>query len=278
MSWGLFHFKCRYFIQKTNEELTLQQANKAFEGSDLHMMYSEKDLTGIQKELFDKIFQLSSITEIKRALNVFSSINLAESLTSSKTLKVISNKLSYLEVITAVFIMFITIYKLYVYPVFSDIIQQYPALGNSSFDFVSSMWLLGLAVAFLTFMFTFSYRKYIKNIDVLIINKPSRAMKFFTSKNVMAEILMLNKIITTPLDINRGDESFRKKMIAIVEAGLDESVELTSLFGYHSERLELAIWQHFKRMFGVIYTLVILGIAFNIMQIYEPLFKLGEIV
>ncbi|MEH6595546.1 MAG: hypothetical protein V7736_08360 [Colwellia polaris] len=278
MSWGLFHFKCRYFIQKTNEELTLQQANKAFEGADLHLMYSEKDLTGIQKELFDKIFQLSSITEIKRALNVFSSINLAESLTSSKTLKVISNKLSYLEVITAVFIMFITIYKLYVYPVFSDIIQQYPALGNSSFDFVSSMWLLGLAVAFLTFMFTFSYRKYIKNIDVLIINKPSRAMKFFTSKNVMAEILMLNKIITTPLDINRGDESFRKKMIAIVEAGLDESVELTSLFGYHSERLELAIWQHFKRMFGVIYTLVILGIAFNIMQIYEPLFKLGEIV
>ena len=278
MSWGLFHFKCRYFIQKTNEELTLQQANKAFEGSDLHLMYSEKDLTGIQKELFDKIFQLSSITEIKRALNVFSSINLAESLTSSKTLKVISNKLSYLEVITAVFIMFITIYKLYVYPAFSDIIQQYPALGNSSFDFVSSMWLLGLAVAFLTFMFTFSYRKYIKNIDVLIINKPSRAMKFFISKNVMAEILMLNKIITTPLDINRGDESFRKKMIAIVEAGLDESVELTSLFGYHSERLELAIWQHFKRMFGVIYTLVILGIAFNIMQIYEPLFKLGEIV
>lgn len=278
MSWGLFHFKCRYFIQKTNEELTLQQANKAFEGSDLHMMYSEKDLTGIQKELFDKIFQLSSITEIKRALNVFSSINLAESLTSSKTLKVISNKLSYLEVITAVFIMLITIYKLYVYPAFSDIIQQYPALGNSAFDFASSMWLLGLAVAFLTFMFTFSYRKYIKNIDVLIINKPSRAMKFFTSKNVMAEILMLNKIITTPLDINRGDESFRKKMIAIVEAGLDESVELTSLFGYHSERLELAIWQHFKRMFGVIYTLVILGIAFNIMQIYEPLFKLGEIV
>ncbi len=278
MSWGLFHFKCRYFIQKTNEELTLQQANKAFEGSDLHMMYSEKDLTGIQKELFDKIFQLSSITEIKRALNVFSSINLAESLASSKTLKVISNKLSYLEVITAVFIMLITIYKLYVYPAFSDIIQQYPALGNSAFDFASSMWLLGLAVAFLTFMFTFSYRKYIKNIDVLIINKPSRAMKFFISKNVMAEILMLNKIITTPLDINRGDEPFRKKMIAIVEAGLDESVELTSLFGYHSERLELAIWQHFKRMFGVIYTLVILGIAFNIMQIYEPLFKLGEIV
>ena len=174
--------------------------------------------------------------------------------------------------------MLITIYKLYVYPAFSDIIQQYPALGNSAFDFASSMWLLGLAVAFLTFMFTFSYRKYIKNIDVLIINKPSRAMKFFISKNVMAEILMLNKIITTPLDINRGDEPFRKKMIAIVEAGLDESVELTSLFGYHSERLELAIWQHFKRMFGVIYTLVILGIAFNIMQIYEPLFKLGEIV
>lgn len=43
MSWGLFHFKCRCFLQKTNEELTLQQAKKAFEESNLHILYSEKD-------------------------------------------------------------------------------------------------------------------------------------------------------------------------------------------------------------------------------------------
>jgi len=174
--------------------------------------------------------------------------------------------------------MFITIYKLYVYPAFSNLIQQYPNLGNDSFDFVPSMWLLGLTVALLTFMFTFSYRKYIKNIDVMVINRPSSSMKFFIPKNVMAEIITLNKVITTPLDKNRSEDPFSKKVDAIAETGLDESVELTSLFMYHSERLELAIWQHFKRMFGFMYTLVTLGIAFYIMQIYEPLFKLGEIV
>ena len=278
MSWVQFHFKCRYFLQKTNEELTLQQVNKCFDNSDLNTLYSARDLTGIQKELFDKIFHLSSITDVKRALQFFSSINLAECLASSKTYKTISNKLSYLEVITAVFIMFTTIYKLYVYPAFSELIQQYPTIGNDAFDFVSSTWLLSLTIALLTFMFTFSYRKCIKNIDALVINKPSSSMKFFIPKSVMAEIITLNKIITTPLNRDISDDSFRKKIDAIAKTGLDESVELTALFMYHSEKLETAIWQHFKRMFGFMYMLVTLGIAFYIMQIYEPIFKLGEIV
>jgi hypothetical protein len=278
MSWGQFHFKCRFFLQKTNEDSRLQQANKSFQNSNLNRLYSEKDLTGIQKELFDKIFHLSSINDVKRALKVFSSINLAESLTSSETYKSITNKLSYLETITAVFVMFITIYKLFVYPVFSDLIQQYPSLGNGSFDFIPSLWLLGLTVALLTFMFTFSYRKYVKNIDGLAINGPSNGIKFFIPKNVVSEIIMLNKIITTPLDKNRGADAFHKKVAAITEMGLDESAELTSLFIHHSEKLEVAILKHSKRMFGFMYTLVTLGIAFYIMQIYEPLFKLGEIV
>jgi len=278
MSWVQFHFKCRFFLQKLSENLSLQQASKSFEKSDLETLYSEKDLTGIQKELFDKIFHLSSIPDAKRALKVFSSINLAESLASSKMYKSITNKLSYLEVITAVFIIFITIYKLYVYPVFFELTQQYPSLGDELFNLVPSMWLLGLTVALLTFMFTFSYRKYIKNIDSLVINKPSSSMRFFIPRNVMTEITTLNKIIMMTLDKNRTDDSFGKKMDTISEMGLDESVELTFLFMYHSEKLESAIWQHSKRMFGFMYALVTTGIAFYIMQVYEPIFKLGAII
>lgn len=278
MSWEQFHFKCRFFLQKVSKGLTIQEAGKCFEKSDVKSLYSAKDLIGIQKELFDKIFYLSSITDAERALKVFSSINIAKSLASSKTFKSITNKLAYLESITAIFVVFITIYKLYVYPVFYGLIQQYPGLGNELFALVPSMWLMGLTLALLTFMFTFSYRKYIKNIDILVINKPSSSMKFFIPKHVMAEISTLNKIVMAPLNKNRSDDYFCKKMATLAEMGLDESVELTSLFSYHSEKLEFAIWQHSKRMFGFMYVLVTSAIAFYIMQIYEPLFKLGAII
>mgnify|MGYP000147352144 CR=1 FL=1 len=278
MSWVQFHFKCRFFLQKINEGLTLQQTNKLFEKSGLNSFYSEKDLTGLQKALFDKIFLISSTADIKRALKVFSSIDMGESLTSPKAYKSITDKLLYLEVITAVFIMFITIYKLYVYPVFADLIQEYPEMGNDTFDYLPSMWLVGMTVALFTLVFTLSYRKYLKNIDKFVINKPSRSMGLFIPKRIIVEITALNSVITAPLNGNQNDDDFRKIIDAIVETGLDESVELTALFKHHSEKLELAIWQHSKRMIGVMYVLVILGISFYIMQIYQPLFQIGAAV
>lgn len=278
MSWVQFHFKCRYFLQKTNEGLTLQQAKKSFEKSSLDTLYSEKDLTGIQKELFDRIFHLPNINDVKRALKIFSSINLAESLASSKAYKSITNKLSYLEVITAVFITFITIYKLFVYPVFSELIQQYPALGGDFFGLIPSMWLLGITVSVLTFMFTFSYRKYIKNIDSFVINLPNKNLKFIIPKNVLVEITKLNKIITMALNKKGSRDSFYNKLDAINEMGLDESIELASLFKHQAEKLETIIWQHSKRTFGFMYSLVTLGIAFYIIQIYDPIFKIGVVL
>ncbi|MEW6983959.1 hypothetical protein AAD001_15005 [Colwelliaceae bacterium 6471] len=278
MSWKQFHFKCRYFLQKINEDSTLQQANQSFENSDLDTLYSDKKLTGIQKELFDKIFTLSSIKDIQRTLQIFSSIDLAANLSSSDVYKNIINKLTYLEAITVVFVVFITIYKLFVYPAFSDLITQYPSLSYPSFDLIPSMWVLGLTVSTLTLMFTFSYRKYVKSIDTLIVRLPSKVMKFLIPKKAVNEIIKLNKIITTPLEKNRVDDDFNKKITALVEMGLDESFELSSLFIHHSEKLEFIIWQHAKRMFTFMYTLVTLGIAFYIIQIYDPIFKLGAIV
>ena len=278
MSWAQFHFKCRFFLQKINEDLTLQQANKLFKKSDLNTLYSDADLTGLQKTLFDKIFLLSSTADIKRALKLFSAINLGESLTSSKAYKGITDKLSYLEVITVIFMMFITIYKLYVYPAFADIIQEYPDMGNDTFGYMPSMWILGVVVALFTLVFTFSFRKQIKNIDKLVVNKPSSAMGIFMPKHIVDEINALNNVIIAPLTGSHSDDGFRKKIDAIVETGLDESVELTALFKHHSEKLELAIWQHSKRMISVMYALVILGISFYIMQIYQPLFQIGAAV
>ena len=278
MSWVQFHFKCRFFLQKINEGLTAQQTQDFYKKSDLATLYSEQDLTGIQKELFDKIYLISSITGIKRALSVFSSIDLGESLASSKTYKSIIVKLGYLEAITLVFVIFITIYKLYVYPVFYDLIQQYPGLGDASFDLIASIFLLGLTVAVLTFMFTISYRQYIKNIDRLVINLPNKYLKFLIPKNVMVEITKLNNIITTPLDKNRFDDAFSNKVDAINKMGLDESVELKSLFIHHSNKLESVIWQNSTRMFGLMYALITTGIGFCITQIYEPIFRLGAII
>jgi hypothetical protein len=278
MSWKQFHFKCRFFLQKINEDSTLQQANQSFEKSDLATLYSENKLTGIQKDLFDKILQLSNIKDIKRTLSLFSSINFAETLTSSSVYKNIFNKLAYLEAVTVVFVVFITIYKLFVYPVFSELITQYPGLGDASFSLLPSMWLLGLTISVLTLMFTFSYRKYVKSIDTLIVRLPSKLMKFLIPQKAVDEITKLNKIITTPLEEKRVNDDFDKQISELVEMGLDESFELSSLFIHHSEKLEFIVWQHAKRMFAFMYTLVTLGIAFYIVQIYDPIFKLGAII
>ncbi len=191
MSWEQFHFKCRFFLQKINEDSTLQKANQSFESSDLDTLYSDKKLTGIQKELFDKVLQLSNIKDIKRALTVFSSINFAKSLTSSSVYKNIINKLANLEAVTVVFVVFITIYKLFVYPVFSDLITQYPGLGDDSFSLLPSIWVLGLTISVLTLMFTFSYRKYVKSIDTIIVRLPSKVMKVIGENNTDLDVEML---------------------------------------------------------------------------------------
>ena len=278
MSWKQFHFKCRFFLQEINEGSTLQQANQSFDNSKLGYLYSDKKLSGIQKELFDKIFTLSSLKDIKRTLQIFSSIDLAENFSSSVVYKNIINKLAYLEAITVVFVVFITVYKLFVYPAFSDLITQYPSISDPSFDLIPSMWVLGLTVSTLTLMFTFSLRKYVKNIDTLVVRLPSKFMQFLMPKKAVSEIAMLNKVINIPLEKNRLNDEFDDKVNALVKSGLDESFELTSLFNHHSERLEFVIWQYAKKMFSFMYTLMALGIGFYIMQIYDPIFKLGAII
>lgn len=278
MNWQPFHFKCRYFLQKVNEGLTLQQASKAFETSDAATLYSTEDLTGIQKELFDKVLLCSNIDDTKKTLKTFSVINFAENFSSSETYETIKNKLSYLEAITVIFIMFISIYKLYVFPVFAEMFQQHPTLENEYFHLTPSIWLLSLTVALLAFMFTFSYRKYIKNIDVLVINLPSKILRAFIPKKVMVEISKLNEIITIPLNLKGSDNDFSKKMATITAMGLDESTELNYLFKYQAEKLKSVVWQHSKQVLSTLSALVTIGVAFYIFQIYDTIFKLGAIV
>ncbi len=278
MSWLQFHFKCRFYLQKLNQGASIQQAAITFEEANLDELYSEKESSSLQKELFRKITSLVHNSDTIKALKVFSSLNLSESLTTSKTNKNITEKLSYLEAITAVFLVFITIYKLFVYPVFFELLQQYPSLSSQLFTLFPSMWFIGLTIALFTFVFTFSYRKYLKNIDAVVINQSSKAMKIFTPKNVLAEMQTLHQIISLPLGSQQSDSLLNKKMNKIIEAGLDESVELSYLYQHHAEKLDAAIWKHAQRMFGFMYTLMTISIGFYIMQVYEPIFKLGALI
>jgi hypothetical protein len=278
MSWLQFHFKCRFYLQKLNQGASIQQAASSFEEANFDELYSEKESTNLQKELFNKITSLVHNSETIKALKVFSSLNLSESLTTSKTNKNITEKLSYLEAITAVFLVFITIYKFFVYPVFFELIQQHPSLNSQLFTLFPSMWFIGLTIALLTFVFTFSYRKHLKNIDAVVINQPSKAMKIFTPKNVLTEMQTLHQIITLPLGNQQSDNLFNKKMNKIIEVGLDESVELSYLYQHHAEKLDVAIWSHAQRMFGFMYALMTISIGFYIMQVYEPIFKLGALI
>ena len=272
------YFKCRFFLKKVNEGLTLPQANLAFEKSGLDRLYCENNLTSIQKKLFDNIFHLASIADIKRTLDVFASINISDSIASSTVYKNIINKLAYLEVITVVFALFITIYTLFVFPVFSNLIDQYPDIGDNSFHLLPSIWILGLTASALPLIFTISFRHFVKNIDSIIVELPSKHHKFFIPKNAMKEITSLNNIITGPLNDNNVNDDLSNKVDAITEAGLNESVELGLLFSHHSEKLEQSIWQYAKRMFAFMYTLVTLSIGFYVIQIYNPIFKLGAFI
>ncbi|XQW85304.1 hypothetical protein ACOYR1_00830 [Thalassotalea piscium] len=278
MSWKQFHFKCRFFLHKINEGSTLQQAAQLFETSDLNTLYSDQKLTGTQKELFDKILQLTSINETKRALALYSSINFSENLSSSNRYKNILHKFAYLDTITLVFVVFITIYQLFVYPVFFDLVTQYPKMADSTFSFLPSLWVLGIIIAALTLLCTFSCRKYIKNLDTLIVRLPSKLMTFITPKKAVSEMVKLNKIINTPFKTYKVSDDFDKKIDALHQMGLDDALELSLLFVHHSEKLEFIIWQKAKRMVSVMYTIVTIAIAFYIVQIYDPIFKIGVII
>jgi len=278
MSWLQFHFKCRFYLQKLKQGASIQQAARSFEEANFDELYSEKENSSLQKELFSKITSMVHNSDTIKALKIFSSLNLSESLTTSKTNKNINERLSYLEAITTVFVVFITIYKLFVYPVFFELIQQHPSLSSQLFTLFPSMWFIGLTIALLTFVFTFSYRKYLKNIDAVVINQPSKAMKIFTPKNVLTEMQTLHQIITLPLGNQQSDSLFNKKMNKIIEVGLDESVELSYLYQHHAEKLDTAIWRHAQRMFGFMYALMTISIGFYIMQVYEPIFKLGALI
>jgi len=261
-----------------NQGASIQETAKSFEEANFEELYSEKESSSIQKELFNKIISLAQTSETKKALKVFSSLNFSESLTKSKTNKVITNKLSYLETITAVFIVFITIYKLFISPVFFELIQQHPSLNSQLFTLFPSMWFIGLTIALITFIFTFSYRKYLKSIDTVVIEQPNKAMKIFTPKSVFSEMQTLHQIVTLPLASQQLGNVFHEKINKLTEMGLDESVELSYLYQHHSEKLNLAIGKHAQRIFGFMYALMTLSIGFYIMQVYEPIFKLGALI
>ncbi|GAA5139375.1 hypothetical protein [Thalassotalea piscium] len=278
MSWKQFHFKCRFFLQKINEGQTLNQTSQLFEQSNLTTLYAKNDLTSIQKELFDKVLNLSSREDAQRALTILSSIDLAESLTSSKVYKSIMAKLGYLEAISVVFIVFISIYKAFVFPVFSSLVQQYPSIGSNTFELMPFVWGLGLISAAFTLIATFLFRKYVKNIDKFIIKLPSNKITFFIPQKALNEIIKLNKIIKCSFSKNSADDDFSDQLNAVNNMGLDESVELSSLFAHHSEQLEMIIQQQAKRMLTIFYTVLTLAIAFYILQVYDPIFKLGAII
>lgn len=278
MNWLQFHFKCRFYFQKISQGASTEEAERLFNEAGLSELYSEKESTGLPKELFKKITSLTQSNEIKSALKIFSSLNFSENLATSKTMKGITDKLSYLEAITVVFLVFISIYKFFVYPVFVELMLQQPHLETELFSLFPSMWFIGITIALLTYIFTFSYRKYLKNIDAVVINQPSKARKFFTPQNVLTEIQALHQIITLPLANKQSECAFHLKIKKLSEMGLDESVEVSYLYQHHANKLDIAIGRHANKIFAILYALITINIGFYIMQVYEPIFQLGALI
>lgn len=278
MSWNQFHFKCRFLLQEINSGSTLQQANQSFTGSKLGALYSDEKLSGIQKSLLDGVFKLSSIKDIRHALRVYSSLDLSRSCGSSEAFTGIISKLTSLQITTAVFVVFITIYKFFVYPTFYDLAAQYPSLSNATFSSIPLIWLIGVAISMLTIALTIFLIKFIKNIDAMIVKSPHRAAVVFMPKKAVDEIVTLNRIINLPIKRVKNNHDFDEKYSALIDSDLDESIELTALFNHHSEKLELILTQYAKPILALMNVLITLGIAFYIIQIYDPIFSLGATV
>ncbi|REL25468.1 hypothetical protein DXX93_02145 [Thalassotalea euphylliae] len=281
MSWAQFNFNCRYYLNLLNQGSTLQQAKQSLECSSLAKLYGEQSLSGIQQSLLDKVFHLSSIKDAQRTLNLYASIDFAGCLALSGAAKDLVAKLSYLASISIFFAAFITLYQVYVFPVFADLAAQYPALKSDSFELLPSAWVAGLIVALSTLVMSIALKHQIKNIDRAVVNSPNRIAILLLPKRILATASKLQQIIATPSVQGRRAETtdkFDAQLNELAQLRHDESAELALLFEYHAQQLTLTLHDYANRAHQLLYGAVVLGIGFYIVQIYDPIFKLGEVI
>ena len=281
MSWAQFNFNCRYYLNHLNQGSTLQQAKQSLEHSSLATLYGEQSLSDVQQSLLDKVFHLSSIQDIQRTLNLYASIDFAGCLASSNAAKDLVNKLSYLASIAVFFAGFITLYQVYVFPVFADLVAQYPALKSDSFDLLPSAWLAGLIVALATLVMSVALKRQIKNIDRTVVNSPNRIARLFLPKQILTTLSNLQQIIATPPVQGRQagtTDKFDAQLNDLAQLGDGELAELALLFNYHAQQLTESLNDYANRVYKLLYGAVVLGIGFYIVQIYDPIFKLGEVI
>ncbi|WP_199610086.1 hypothetical protein [Flocculibacter collagenilyticus] len=284
MSWPQFHFKCRFFTQYLQQGRTIAEAEQQYQNSGLSTLHSNHQLEPAQQSLFERAAvvsnkQVSAGLKVEHsALAYYAGLDLEQKLKASKKYESILNKLYYMVSLALIYIALSSVHKVFVHPVFSEFIAQYPRLNNPYFEAFNMVWMVGLIVSASIIAFSFMISVLIKNMDKIIIQGATQWQKSILPKSILLEVNELNNIITLPIKDESLDSELYKKIHTISELGLDKNIELFSLFNKHTERLEQKVWQMISRMQLLLAPILFCSIAFYIINIYIPIFSIGEVM
>ena len=277
MSWQQFQFKLRFFQQKVNQGLTLGQAEKDFEQSELTNLYAKSKLSGAPKALFERLFLIADRESIKRTMSILADIDMSASFSDSSVHKRILSKLGYLTALLTVFVIVTSVYRFYVYPIFATLSDSYAGLTSEYFGWIPNIWLLTTLLAIVALTYCISLQRSIQNMDKVVTSRIRKSSNWLLPKGIRNEIEQLQHIFAYTFDSNVSSD-LAHTMKTVKDNGLDEAEEVPRLLRFSLEMLALQLSQYAKRLFNLSFAAMAVAIGFFLIQIYDPIFNLGALL
>ncbi|WP_448564916.1 hypothetical protein [Thalassotalea ganghwensis] len=278
MNWEQFNFKSRFFLQRLKQGATLQQAEQAYKSSGLEHLYQDNSSATIQQQLFDQLFQLSNPADVIKALAFFKEISLSGAIQGALLFGRVLKKLDAIVVLSIMFGFFISFFNFYIYPAFLSLTSEYPNIVGQLFYQLPLLWGVGISLTVVVLVISFLIKRFLKRIDRFIISLPNMAMSWFVPKSIKVELFNLNQLLGYALSKANLNSDLQNELGLIAQNGMDVNHELNNLFNLKFQKLIMMIQSYTRHLLRLLYVIIVTAIAFFVMQIYDPIFKLGMIV
>lgn len=278
MSWSRFSYICRKLVLEDKEEGSLSQYVDRIDREKATDLYGPKIPTGsLQGYILDKLCANQSKEDGLVAADIYRKLNFNKKFEEPIQLKRV---ISYLSIVTAIFILVVLIYVTKVAPTFVEAYHDFNMDIPDRLLFYHRYWGIVFLLIAMSFFISISILLSIRKIFRFHLGvEKSLAFKRLLTRDIVNSYTRIVDIILFPLGANeKANTLVARHLNQVRDSGMDVGNEMRELI---DREMQLLLYNCEKQM-TLIATLMsllfVVGVFVFLLSAYVPIFKLGELL
>lgn len=277
MSWSKFRFHCRFISKQIASGIRRDTALSNIKNSEAVYLYEKGQQSKVKQFMFDKILSIERDDELIKVANVYGEIDFNSVSFDPLLRKKYDNFETYLACLLIGYFLIGALYRNFVYPEFISVFQEFGVQTNNMMIDYDFIWVGGLLILVPMLLLTILLNRYIRRFDeFLIVPSQSKWLHYVLPRKLKSQMRLINDILMSPF--REEDNKVTTTLRWIERNGLHVPDELNGLIIDKKIELEDYIEKKMSMLTVVVFSVLVFFIYQLLVVMYEPIFRMGEIV